>query len=463
MKTGRLFQVAAFLAALSTGWGMEAPGARSPIGSPTQVPSANRTGAIASQPNLYGYVGHLTMTGQIGGGRHFRGFIPYSASDSIDRRLLDPQSRAISNFLRRSALAEPFYDPRQTAATLQRSGGSGLTAPVVAPQVRVNSSKQWLDSFDITELFRPPDQRPLSVSSQTLESILQQQLSPRAAVKKVFPTDPLQTVPAGMDLLKTSPETPSTPVLIEKTIPKSPSEEKTAPVSIYAQIRRQMGLVETTESPEKEGLVIEEEAPATKERVPEGPAYMRSKLVLRPEDFAERGEGRALLKEHADFEHLAAAKSEDYLRLGEEFLKSGQYYKAADAFELAGVWDRGNPLVVLARSHALFAAGEYMSSAFYLSQAIEMEPKLLESRFDWSSLLDSRDAFENRLTELSTWQQRSNSAELALLMGYILYQDGKIIRARISAEYAHDMMPDRPAAQALLKIIQSSAEPSAQP
>jgi predicted negative regulator of RcsB-dependent stress response len=102
-----------------------------------------------------------------------------------------------------------------------------------------------------------------------------------------------------------------------------------------------------------------------------------------------------------------------------------------------------------------------MSSAFYLSQALEMEPKVLSSRFDWASLLDSRDTFENRLTELSTWQQRSHSPELAMLMGYVLFHDGKFSRARISAELARDMMPDSKAAQALFDAIQSaSAQPS---
>jgi len=62
---------------------------------------------------------------------------------------------------------------------------------------------------------------------------------------------------------------------------------------------------------------------------------------------------------------------------------------------------------------------------------------------------------------LSTWQQRSRSPELALLMGYVLFHDGKFTRASISAEFAREMMPDSKAAQVLLEAIQSaSAQPS---
>lgn len=461
---------AVFSAAISSARAAEAPGARSPIGSPTQVPSAGRTSAIPSQPNLYGYVGNLTMTGNIGGGRHFRGFIPYSSSDYIDQRLLDPQSRAVSSFLRRSAQAEAFFDPRQTVTSLQRSGGSGLGAPTIPPQVRTTASKQWLESFDIADVIRPPQQRPLAPSTQTLESILQQHLTQKTVEKskKNVLLDPLKTVPPGMDLSKVPSETKPAPLWIDKTgrMPESEESARTPASpsqSIYAQIRRQLGLSRDNEQPEKESLQTPEEPAVSEEKTKPQPSSSRSGLRMRPEDFVNPADGRAVRQDYPDFEHLAAARAEDYLFLGEEFLKNGQYYKAADAFELASVWDRKNPLLVLARSHALFAAGEYMSSAFYLSQAVEMEPKVLESRFEWASLLDSRDAFENRLTELSTWQQRSNSPELALLMGYILFQDGKLTRARISAEYAEDMMPDSQAAKILVQAVQAAIQSAPSP
>lgn len=462
MKPAILF-TAFLIGASASSSAMEAPGARSPIGSPTQVPSANRTSAIPSQPNLYGYVGNLTVSGNIGGGRHFRGFVPYSSVDYIDRRLLDPQSRAVSSFLRRSAPPAAFYDPRQTVSTMQRAGTSGLGAPALPSQVRPSASKQWLESFDIADVLRPPEQRPLAPSAQTLESILEQQLLQKASEKKTTPTESLQLLPPGIDLMKQTTEPLTVPSLIQRTTQKRDGQDRFQRQSIYEQIREQLGLTDEIEQTETDNPLTAEGQTVAEKPSQKPSEQGRSKVLLRPEDFADPAQGRALLKEYSDLQHLAAAKSGEYLLLGEQFLKSGQFYKAADAFELACVWDSRNPLLVLARSHALFAAGEYMSSAFYLSQALEMEPKVLSSRFDWASLLDSRDTFENRLTELSTWQQRSHSPELALLLGYVLFQDGKITRARLAAEFARTAMPDSKAAQALFDAIQSAAAQPSNP
>jgi tetratricopeptide (TPR) repeat protein len=147
------------------------------------------------------------------------------------------------------------------------------------------------------------------------------------------------------------------------------------------------------------------------------------------------------------------------MAVGERFLKMGHYYKAADAFELAYVWDRHNHLLVLARSHALFAAGEYMSSAYYLGQALQNDPNLIQCRIDWGALLDSRDTFDAQMVELLTWQQRSNSAELAFLMGYVLFMDDKLTRAQISAEYALDYMKDHAGARILAEAVKKALNP----
>jgi len=170
-------------------------------------------------------------------------------------------------------------------------------------------------------------------------------------------------------------------------------------------------------------------------------------------------DGRRALQDYSDYQHLARTKAEEYMAVGERFLKMGHYYKAADAFELAYVWDRRNHLLVLARSHALFAAGEYMSSAYYLGQALQNDPNLIQCRIDWGALLDSRDSFDAQMVELSTWQQRSNSAELAFLMGYVLFMDDKLARAQISAEYALDFMKDHAGARILAEAVKKALNP----
>ena len=68
-------------------------------------------------------------------------------------------------------------------------------------------------------------------------------------------------------------------------------------------------------------------------------------------------------------------------------------------------------------------------------------------------LLGSRDVYENRLVELSTWQQRASSAELAFLSAYLLHTDGKSSRAKVSVDFALQNMTDNPVVLVLQKAI----------
>ncbi len=446
---------------------MEAPGLQSPIGSPTEVPSAHRTGAIPSQPNLYGYAGNLTMTGNIGGGRHFRGFVPYGSMYYFDSGTLDPGRRAVDSFIRRSAGFEPYYDPSRTVSSMQRSGRSGLSRPQVSAQGQGTSaaSRQWLDSFDVAELLRPPEQRPLAASAQSIEAILERQIS-RDLMKRPaeVPAEADPRVPgADISLLPALPELPSPSIPLKPEDMREVSERPAQERSFYQKMKH---LLDPTGRDEASPGIEPEEEAAASEAGPGRRDLGRAEGLARPSDVIDPAMGRIALRGHPDYAHLARTKTEGYLAAGERFMKEGQYYRAADAFELASVWDRNNALTVLARCHALFAAGEYMSSAYFLGEALTMEPRLAEPGVDWEALLKTRDDYEDRLVELSTWQQRSNSAELAFLMGYVLFQDGKLTRGRISADYARDMMPDHKGAELLQQAIEralDSESPGANP
>lgn len=442
---------------------MEAPGARSPIGSPTQVPSAHRTGAIPNRQDLYGYVGNLTVTGNIGGGRHFRGIVPYGSSYYVDSGNLDPGRRAVNSFLRRSVGYEPYFDPSRTVTSLQRGSVSGLSSPTVSAQGRSSSaSHQWLASFDVADLLRPPEQRPLAPSPQSVEAILDRKIS-TDFLKRSTETSEAQIKRPGIEISKEStlslPEIPAPPEPIRPGETDNLQEHLEKEKSFYQTMRDRIADSIALESEDLsqggEQAEPSEQTDSAAEQTPLG----RSKVLQRPEDVVDPSMGRIALKGYPDYSHLARAKTDAYLAAGEQFLKEGQYYRAADAFELASVWDRDGALPALARSHALFAAGEYMSSAYYLSEALSRSPELVEAEVNWDSLLKTRDDYENRLVELSTWQQRSNSPELAFLMGYVLFKDGKLTRARISAEYAQDMMPDHAAADILQKAIEKALNP----
>ena len=173
---------------------------------------------------------------------------------------------------------------------------------------------------------------------------------------------------------------------------------------------------------------------------------------IRPE-ITESEEGKRILGKHKTFAALAEEKFSTYMDMAESFIREGQFYKAADTYALANIWKPDDARGYLGQSFSLFAAGEYMSSVFYLSRAISMDSKEALKQYDLAAFIGDRDVFENRVLELSKWQQRSNSGELALLLAYISYQDGKAVRAREAINIAKTAMPDSKAVMVLKNII----------
>jgi tetratricopeptide (TPR) repeat protein len=143
----------------------------------------------------------------------------------------------------------------------------------------------------------------------------------------------------------------------------------------------------------------------------------------------------------------------NYLALGEQLMKQGKYYHAADAFEKAAIHDSAGPAALLARAHALFAAGEFISSAHSLNQALVQNPKLLETKIDLLDLLGDAKKLQRRLTELDRLQKQSQNPALLFLHGYVLFSNGDLAQAKTALNTAPNSPPFITAIDYLLKAI----------
>jgi len=177
------------------------------------------------------------------------------------------------------------------------------------------------------------------------------------------------------------------------------------------------------------------------------------KKELPEPDHAKAKEIRGPYK---DFKSLANAKFNEYIQAAGKFFKQGEYYRAADAYILAGVWSGEHPLPLIGRGHALFAAGEYMSSSYFIQRAITLDPEYASKKFHLQQLLFDLDMIENRLLEVLTWQQKSGSGELAFLLAYLFYQLDDISRAQAAINLAVEKMPDNKAVNLLKKAIEAA-------
>lgn len=425
------------------------PAAQSPIGSPTAVPSAGQNSLVPYRPSTYGTSGNLIMTGNVGGGKEFRGVVPYgstyysksfsSPADSFIRRTSgDPLATD-----RNPGIYNPYYDPRRTVTSIYRGGQTGLVAPKISPQGRADASSP----AGLAQMKNTPfslEQRPLSTSPQDISRILNQQIllnpweDPLKANKdplaKQKPKDQEHTV-IKPEQLELPPQTIQPNQNLQENEDKSRQEE----LNRYEQIREQ--IMEE---------IKQQELDAAQDKTE--PAQEQS-----PEKTGDAAEMSELKSRYTAFSDLAQAKANEYIVAAQEFLQEGKFYKAADSFAMAAVWTPEDAQAWIGQVSALFAAGEYMSSAYYLGQALSLRPELMGQKIPQAILMQKRDAFENGLVEAATWQERSQSGELAFLLGYMFWQDGKAQRAVDEIDKAASLIPQSEAIQKLAQLVGSSS------
>jgi len=132
----------------------------------------------------------------------------------------------------------------------------------------------------------------------------------------------------------------------------------------------------------------------------------------------------------SNFEAQSRQQFQANMQQAAAWLQKGRFYRAADAYSTAIVYDYASGAAHQGKAHALFGAGEYMSAAYFLYQALTLDPKLAKQRTDLRKLFADEKKFPSRLKELNDWQTKSNAAELKFLQGYVLYQIGSRDQAK---------------------------------
>ncbi len=135
---------------------------------------------------------------------------------------------------------------------------------------------------------------------------------------------------------------------------------------------------------------------------------------------------KSILGEHKTFASYSEDTFNRHLRAAEEYLKEGKFYRAADAYTLASIYKPGDPLAYVGKSHALFGAGEYMSSALFLSRALEIFPGYARLDVDIETMLGDKDKLEIRIADVQLWLEATKSSEVQLLLGSPEYARFKV-------------------------------------
>lgn len=483
----------------------------SPVTNTRGTVSSNTNGLIRS-PNPVNLNGNDVITGNVRGGKEFRGVVPYISPSSIHSTTA---TDSFTNFLRQTSpqyvgnryqsaspafLPQPYYIPTQTVTSLNtRQGAPGLqtyssirdthgtgdyTPPVYSKTFNeYQNPKAYEEAQQYPVTQNEPEyqytlSRPLSFTNPLdLEKIVNNSLPSQQEQKELTATlnqiriqqQQQENKQQTEDEQKQAEEnklqeqtnedsgiaTPAERAEPEKPLePIKPLERGQVPKQVSAQDKNKNPYEQLLEQQvgkpkarAEANQPKEANEPKKKEEIKEESRH--SKLAEVDEETAQvlKGINRTFATE-------SKTKFNSYMKKAEIYLHNGDYYKAADAYTLASIYNPQAPLAYAGRAHALFATGEYMSSSYYLMRAINMMPQYADAKIDLHAMIPDKDKLDSRISDINKWNTRNKSPELEFLLAYLYHQLDKPTEAANMINDAAKELPDNKAVLALKEAIE---------
>ncbi len=460
---------AALLAAAA--WGVDNPSIQNPSVNSSVgmggIPQSSISSGLAGSPNPMGLNGNLIVTGNVAGGKHFRGVVPYNAVSDFGGRL---NSGPVDSFLRytadgsHSSTLTPYYSPTRTVSILtpgsqgqflapsyvNLSGGSGL-GPLPNQQFAPTSTSYMTSS----------QLRPLSTNLQGLDRTLSRDIA-------AYPQGGIQTAQQQQmqmdryrEELKQQAE--KTTQDQQNTTEQKASSEQAAkdkkklgenkPGDSFENIQKELEAVQKVLDQLKAGETPTIPDNSDKQTETENAAAQEAAARAAASALNLSDKAKSVLGEHKSFSDFEKAKYNEHIRTAENYMKQGRYYFAADSYSMALVYKSSDLTAYAGKCHALFAAGEYMSSALFLSRALEISPEFVNSKVDLVAVIGNKDVIESRAADIVRWMKITNSPELGFLLGYIYYRLDRPDFSKAMIDVAAEKMTDSPAVETLKKAI----------
>ena len=432
---------------------------RSPIGSSTVPPSSVRSELYRSPTGASFRNRNDVVTGNVAGGKHFRGSVPYSSQYGFGTSL---GSDSTNSFLRRSAgnpygyrspgVYQPYYNPSRTVSSLRRGGQSGLSGPQVTFKGGTGKFKQEAYRPGAIDPMMTRQVRPFRDSTSQLEremslrmSLLQLEehadkyLKDSQRFMKDIKKDDSDTTDKSGDKF--------TDNLLEPLKPYEPG--KPLDLEQLQQLYRPkvedevIGEVDIVPGEVFDPVKLEDEGKSSEDGAEIGDDKQMTRIMA-----------KGILGEHKDYKSFVQAKVDHYLGEANELMKQGKFYRADDSYRLAEIYAMDNPVVYGGRSLALLGAGEYMTSVFFLEMAIKADSDYARFRIDLAGAIGGQEKLDDRLVDINKWYEKSQAPELALMLAYVYYQQDDLTNAEEFIGKAEGVVKDSGAVEVLKKAIE---------
>ena len=445
-----------------------------PVGTGREPSSSGRSEGLRRTPNPIDSSSNDIITGNIAGDKYFRGSVPYGSTTDFGGT---SESTSLDNFLRRSASSstydyntgkyKPYYSTSGSVATIRPGRSTVFSAPrvdfsgksatgIIATDAEPTFMKINPDLQLFSNQIRPIEPSYLEIKRKIDEdldtrykNIKTEEIQPDTKPKekdsefKEF-DDQIETLKMKLaekqstDLDKFTKETEKN-LNVEKLSETEMLAAKAAnneQLDVYDQMRMEIaGLGQMLRAKQ---LITEKE-------------------TLTPEQIVEEAKKNPspekVVVEALTLKSFAAFKDDNfnkYMKLAETYLKEGKYYRASNAYSLAEIYKPNDPLVYAGNSQALFAAGEFMSSAYNLLQAVNIFPEIVKIKIDIIAIIGDKDVVESRASDVEELIKDFDSVELKYLLSYVYFQMGRLERAKELIDDAYKTNPDLQ----IIKLIQ---------
>lgn len=407
----------------------------------------------------------MTVTGNVGGGSYFRGYLPYTTPGNFMGRL---ESTSLDSFLRYSAPAgEPFYSPTAstprtdlypTAASDKiRTDNTGSQSPYLTvgsinsslptPASRYGSSALYnqyqTDLLDRVSGYKTPEQllytQPESQLTLSAENTLPQSTSFDKSV-----TDILGQIDTKERDKKTQQQPPTTSEQIKTQIDQFDQQLTSQTTKEAADQKIEEAVAEQWK---KKLQIIQGNTPST-------PQQQKTKP---PTEAAQLKTGSSAstkpLPRTSQADKMFEEKSAEYMLAALQLLKQGDFYQAADAFTWASLYRPSEPAGYVGKGIALFAAGEYMTASHLVAAGLNLSADYAKTTLDLADMLGGKEKLDSRISDLAKSAKTGNAGELYFLLAFIQYKAGQLEQAKASIDKAENKMPNEQIVKALKTII----------
>jgi len=422
------------------------------------------SGGYNSPAPRYGYgggFGNLYITGNVTGGRGFRGYVPYSDPTQFSSRL---GSSALSGFegdathLRRveagimPGQTMPYYHGSSTILPLS-AHAQGLTLPgslipraQVLPRSESFGTRAFLSPYTTEGFVRLPENVRTSdvlVPNITLPQQLPVQPGEMAGISPT-PTPAERTLPFGQEpKAQPTPEQPES-LLGQPTPMPEPGQPQEVQQDYSSWLNAQ---AEQAERPQiKVGFQPEfaeqarqmgtqghlskmTESPTTEQVTPTPTPMSTPSPTMSPLPESQRLRRPSAIKSGQPVVSTLAGNGDDtfsqVMRLGQRLLSQGKFYGAHQAYVQAGSLKENDPMPLFGQAHALIGAGDLRSGAVALEAALKQFPKFLRLQLDGARLIGSASILNRRREQLENLAAKNDDPQIKLLFGYLEVLSGR--------------------------------------